>query len=201
MGSLVARGFKPSDIDPCLYMGNGMIILTYVDDCIIVGPDMKLIDKFVESMKNGSENFTLTDEGDINKFLGIKITQLDESRFKVSQPFLVDRILAFLKIDTNDFGTSSNSKSTPVGKPLLHKNLSGKPRKETWNYRTAVGMLGYLQGNSRPKISMVGHQTACFPNSPMLSHEKAIKRLGCYLLHARGDVIIYTPYTKQDLEC
>ena len=74
MGSLLARDFKPSDIDPCLYMGNGMIILTYVDDCIMVGPDMKLINKFVESMKNGSENFILTDEGDINKFLGIKIT-------------------------------------------------------------------------------------------------------------------------------
>ena len=30
--SLVNRGFKPSDIDSCLYIGNEMIILTYVDD-------------------------------------------------------------------------------------------------------------------------------------------------------------------------
>ena len=35
---LVDRGFKPSDIDPCLYIGICMIILTHVDDCIIVGP-------------------------------------------------------------------------------------------------------------------------------------------------------------------
>ena len=34
--SLVDRGFKPSDIDPYLYIVNGMIILTYVDDCIVV---------------------------------------------------------------------------------------------------------------------------------------------------------------------
>ena len=33
--SLVDQGFKPSDIDPCLYIGKGMIVLTYVDDCII----------------------------------------------------------------------------------------------------------------------------------------------------------------------
>ena len=32
------RGFNQSDIDPCLYIGNGMIILTCVDDFNIVGP-------------------------------------------------------------------------------------------------------------------------------------------------------------------
>ena len=45
--SLVDRGFKPSYIDPCLYIGNGMIILTYVDDCIIVGPSMENINRIV----------------------------------------------------------------------------------------------------------------------------------------------------------
>ena len=139
---------------------------------------MKDIEKFVESMKRGEEKFILTDEGNINKFLGIKINQLDENRFKVSQPFLVDRILSFLKIDRNAFGTSANPKSTPVGKPLLNKDLSGKPRKESWNYRTAVGMLGYLQGNSRPKKSVAVHQTVHFSNKPMLSHERSINCLG-----------------------
>ena len=46
--SLVDRDFKPSDIYLCLYIGNGMIILTYVDDCIIVSPSMDRIDSFVE---------------------------------------------------------------------------------------------------------------------------------------------------------
>ena len=67
-----------------------MIILTYVDNCIIVGPSKDQIDSLVESMKTGKENFVLTDEGDINEFLGIEITQLDDKRFKVSQPFLID---------------------------------------------------------------------------------------------------------------
>ena len=72
----------------------------------------------------------------------------------------------------------TNAKSTPVGKPLLHKDLSGKLRKETWNYRTEVGMLTSLQGNSRPEMSMAVHQTARFSNSRMLLHEKAINSLG-----------------------
>ena len=146
------RGFKPSDIDPCLYIDNGRIILTYVDDCIIVGPSMENINRFVDSMMNGDKNFVLTDEGDINKFLGIEITQLDDKRFKISQPYLIDRIISFLKIEANDHNVETNAKSTPVGKPLLQKNLSGKTRKETRNYCTAVGMMTYLQGNSQPEM-------------------------------------------------
>jgi hypothetical protein len=199
--SLEDRNFKPSEIDPCLYIGNGMIVLTYVDDCIIIGPAMKEIDKFVESLKNGPENFVLTDEGDIDKFLGIEITQLDDQRFKLCQPFLIDRIVSFLGIDKNEFDIDTNTKSTPVGKPLLHKDLEGKPRKETWNYRTAVGMLTYLQGNTRPEISMSVHQTARFCNNPMLSHEKAIKRLGRYLYHTSKEGIIYNPDISKGLEC
>ena len=55
------------------------------------------------------------------KFLGIEINHIDEKRFKVSQPFLIDRIISVLKIDTNNYGMDTNSKSTPVGKPLLQK--------------------------------------------------------------------------------
>ena len=31
---LIAEGFVPSELDPCLYYGHGMAVLTYVDDCI-----------------------------------------------------------------------------------------------------------------------------------------------------------------------
>ena len=41
---LEKREFKPSKIDPCLYLCEGMIALTFVDNCIIVGKSMKEID-------------------------------------------------------------------------------------------------------------------------------------------------------------
>ena len=129
--SLVNQGFKPSDIDPCLYIGNGMIILTYVYDFIIVGPSMENINRFLNSMKNEDKNSILTDEGDINKFLGIEITQLNDKRCKISQPYLTYRIISFLKIDANDHKVETNAKSMPVVKLLLQKDFSGKPHKET----------------------------------------------------------------------
>ena len=62
-------------------------------------------------------------------------------------------------------------------------------------------MLTYLQGNSRPEMSMAVHQTARFRNIPMLSHEKSIKRLGRYLYHTKKEGIIYNPDTSKILEC
>ena len=88
-----------------------------------------------------------------------------------------------------------------MGKPVLHKDLEGKPRKLSWKYRTAVGMLTYLQGNTRPEISMAVHQTARFSNDPKLCHEKAIMRLGRYLLHTRDRGIIFEPDKSKGLEC
>jgi hypothetical protein len=62
-------------------------------------------------------------------------------------------------------------------------------------------MLTYLQGNTRPEISMAVHQTARFCNNPMLSHEQAIKRIGRYLLQSSNRGIIYKPDPTKGLEC
>ena len=134
-----------------------MIVLIYFYDWIIVGPSMVDIDDFVQSMKNKPEKLVLTGEKDIKKFLGIWITHIDEKRFKVSQPFLIERIISLINIDTDNCGMDTNAKSTPVGNPLLHKDLSVKPCKYAWNYQTTGGILKYLQGNRRPEIFMAVH--------------------------------------------
>ena len=59
-------------------------------------------------MKNGDENFVLTNKGDINKSLGIEIAQLDNKIFKISQPYLTDQIISFLNIDANDHNIETN---------------------------------------------------------------------------------------------
>ena len=51
--ALEDRKYVSSDIYTCLYLENGIIALTYVDDCIIVGKNMKEIHSFVDSFKNG----------------------------------------------------------------------------------------------------------------------------------------------------
>jgi len=57
--------------------------LVYVDDCIVVSPDVKVIDRFVLSMQSGNENFQLTDEGDLARFLGVEITRHDDGSIEL----------------------------------------------------------------------------------------------------------------------
>ena len=76
------RKYVASDIYPCLYLVNGIILLTYVGDCIIVVNNMKDIDSFIDSFKNGPEKFVLTDKVYIENFISIEIMQLDKKQFK-----------------------------------------------------------------------------------------------------------------------
>jgi hypothetical protein len=63
-------------------------------------------------------------------------------------------------LGSNEYNVQNNTKVTPVGKPLLNKDLEGKPHKKDWKYCTIIGMLTYLQGNTRPEISTATHQLA-----------------------------------------
>ena len=64
----------------------------------------------------------------------------------MAQPFLIKRILEADKIDL----IMTNSRPTQVVGPLLLRDEVGPDRKHEWKYRTLTGMLGYLQGTSRP---------------------------------------------------
>ena len=62
-------------------------------------------------------------------------------------------------------------------------------------------MLGYLQGSTRPDISMATHQCARYNNDPKLSHERAIRRIGKDLLGTQNKGIIFSPNPEKGLEC
>ena len=189
-----------SSTPACTYLKEGMILLAYVDDCIVASPSMDKINEFVQSMKDGPENFVLTDEGEVDKFRGIEITKHEESSFELSQPFLIERILRVLGLFDNEFKVDANPAMTPTFQSLLHRDLAGKPRRKPWKYRAVIGMLNYLQGHSRPDIAIAVHQCARFSANPMLSHEKAVIRIGRYLLHTKTRGIIFKPDISKGLE-
>jgi hypothetical protein len=109
-----------------------------------------------------------------DKYLGVNMKQIDAKAFELSQPFLIEQITTFLGIADG----KTNEKLTPVGKPLLNKDLQGVPRKYDWEYCRAIGMLTYRTGNIWPDIAMATHQCARFSICPMRSHELAIMRIG-----------------------
>ena len=106
-------------------MKKGMIILTYVDDCILIAKKKETLDRFIHSLANGIKNFEFTDEGAIVKYLGVEIEQLKGKEFILQQPFLIRRILAELNVKTGEY----NKRDVPVIGPLLSRDDIGAKRK------------------------------------------------------------------------
>ena len=90
---LERRGFKESLADPCVFLKKGMIILVYVDDCILISDTQATLLQFVDSLKNGIEKFEFTDEGPMDKYLGVEIEKLNGNEFILRQPFLIQQSL------------------------------------------------------------------------------------------------------------
>ena len=103
-----------------------IIVLTYVDDCIILARDRKTITKFIATLKYGPEKFDFTDEGTLSKYLGVDIQRLSsDNGFTMSQPFLIERILHAADIDLR----MTNGRKTPAVEPVLGRDESGAERK------------------------------------------------------------------------
>ena len=49
---LQETGFEPSMVDPCLYYKEGIILLVYVDDCILMGTTDVAIDEAICALRS-----------------------------------------------------------------------------------------------------------------------------------------------------
>ncbi len=157
------QGFKASTVDQCLHMCKGMMILVYVDGCIIIGKDIDEIDQFVLSMQNGPVNFVLTDEGSIDKFLGIKC--LGPKEFEISQPFLIDCTLTFLGLKSEEYEVHCNKKFTPA---VSHVSVSQQG--STWRNKEEVMEVqnGHCNDVLSSRSCEAGHIDASAPNCALL---------------------------------
>ena len=113
-------------MDPCIFYRDGIILISWVDDCLIFTKSEKVAKEYIESMH---QQFTLTKEGDISAYLGVKL-QIDDvtDTVTMSQPFLIERIIESLGNTISD----ANVKDTPaVYKEILHKDADGPEHKKT----------------------------------------------------------------------
>ena len=93
---LVKRNFVPSKVDPCVFILERLIVLTYVDDCIIMGKMEDDIKDLYKSLSEGDENYDFTDEGDLKKYLGVEFTRNKDGTMELKQTFLIERIIKAL---------------------------------------------------------------------------------------------------------
>ena len=72
-----------------IYRGT-LIFLHYVDDTLCLSPKSAEVDKFIQDLRD--VNFNVTDEGDINDYLGVKVTKHTDRHFELNQPHIIQQI-------------------------------------------------------------------------------------------------------------
>ena len=83
-------GFKPSKVDPCIYVWGSTIIIVYVDDCLIFSPNQKEDEKaFEDTSKKFDITHKTSDTNTVESYLRIKVDNYPDRSFRMLQPHLL----------------------------------------------------------------------------------------------------------------
>jgi hypothetical protein len=185
--------FKQSAIDECVFYRGTTVLLIYVDDGIICGSSAADIQTVIDEL---GALFDITDEGEIDAYLGVKISKTSSETIELTQPHLIQQIL-------DDMGIKSNTKTKDKAAPsstILRRDLDGEPFAEAWDYRSVIGKLNFLEKSTRPEIAYAVHQCARFASNPKQSHANAVKYLCRYLSGTKDKGLIIRPDSSKSFE-
>jgi hypothetical protein len=146
--------------------------VAFVDDILFWSTDQAYINKLGSKLRK--EGLLLEQEDDAAGFLGVKMAKYGRRAHRNEADWMW----------------------TPAEATPLTRDKDGKPPQGAFSYASVVGMLLYLSGHSRPDIAYAVNCCARYMFNPKLSHEKALKRIGCYLKATRDKGFVFKPSGK-----
>nr|AAP44618.1 putative polyprotein [Oryza sativa Japonica Group] len=188
--TLTSVGFVVNEVDKCVYYryggGEGVILCLYVDDILIFGTSLNVIEEVKYFL---SKSFEMKDLGEVDVIFNIKLLRGDEGGITLVQSHQVDKILS-------RFGYSVYKPAPTPYDPsvLLRKNR--RIARDQLRYSQIIGSLMYLASATRPDISFVVSKLSRFVSNPGDDHWHALERVMCYQKGTMGYGIHYTGYSK-----
>ena len=168
---LLPRGFRQSKVDPCLFIKGTILLVLYVDDAALFSPNSTAINCEIMSLKQSLE---LTDEGELQDYLGTRLTKHPEGWIELQQKKMINNCLDMLGMGPSSKNVKTHDTPAESSK-ILHADEDRANRKHAWNYQAVVRRLNYLQAMTRPDLMYSIHQCAHFCNNPKLLHEQGLK--------------------------
>ena len=173
--ALLRLDFHPSLYDPSMFLHHDpsgiAILLVYVDDIVITGPNAGMIQQLQASLR---ESFQMKDLGPLHYFLGLEVHQSPKGIFLNQHKYTVDLIaLAGM--------TASAPVDTPVELNVKLSRAEGDLLSDPTTYRQLVGSLIYLT-ITRPDISYAVNLMSQFMTAPRHLHLAAVRRIIRYLI-------------------
>jgi hypothetical protein len=96
-------GFVQSKYDECVFYHRKAVYILYSDDSILVVPDEAELTDIVNRIQD--VGLDITEEGDLEDFLGINIDRRTDNSYNLSQPRLIDQIIQELHLEQDNVTT------------------------------------------------------------------------------------------------
>jgi len=148
----------------------GVILCLYVDDILIFGTNINVINEVKSFLSN---SFDIKDLGEADVILNIKLIK-DESGITLTQSHHVEKILSC-------FGFIDSKPSPTPYDPSVTLRKNKKEPKDQLRYSQIIGSLMYLASATRPDISFAVSKLSRFMSNPGIDHWHAIERVMRYL--------------------
>ena len=91
--AMLAVGMEVSKLDPCLFIGNRVMAVAFVDDILFWSTDQAYINKLGSKLRK--DGLLLEQEDNSAGFLGIKMTKMEDGLIKMKQTGLT-KMMALL---------------------------------------------------------------------------------------------------------
>ncbi|GKC20504.1 uncharacterized mitochondrial protein-like protein [Tanacetum coccineum] len=141
-----------------------------VDDLFLTGTSLDLINEFKRRM---ASQFEMSDLGELAYYLGVKVSQ-EKDCLEIKQERYAMKIL-------KEAGMEDCKPSLcPMEPGLKLSKAQDEPEVEATQYRKMVSCLRYLL-HTRPSLTYSIGVVSRYMQSPRTSHDRAIKKILCYL--------------------
>jgi hypothetical protein len=166
---LKGLGFRRSNVEHVVYRRSEgdsfLLIVVYVDDLIICGPDDRIIERFKQQMK---KLFSMSEHGLLSYYLGMEVKQKPRE-ITLCQSVYASKIVELCGMKGCDVV------DTPMEQHV--KPLAGTAGNEVdvTRYRSIIGSLKYLV-NTRPDIAYSVGVASRFMEAPTKEHWTVVKR-------------------------
>jgi transposase InsO family protein len=163
------HGLKPTETEPCIFVGDGMVVMLYVDDGIVAcAPGSGLDDQFLEKL---SGEFAIKLLGEPRHFVGWRITKEPGGSYLINQR-------GYIEAMGERFGIDGHAKHVPISPGTV---LGDGEHGDKQLFMSSVGSLLFASGGTRPDIATATSMLSRHMNGPTVTCVKAARDVLRYL--------------------
>ena len=171
----------------CLFTNDYMMLFFFVDDIVVIY-DKKHAKKVDEFQSKFFEAYEMRHLGEIEWFLGIRITR-DRSirQVRLCQDSYVDKLMTKFNVAMTNRAPGAPLRNV---EPLVKNTTQASPQ-DIHAYQQIVGFINFAAITTRADIAFSASKLSEFLTNPSKHHQEAAMRVLQYLAHTKYYTIVY----------